>query len=503
MNKVRPVTRLGVIALALALLIAGLATPMQQAKAVDADTFYLSWPYEPPPKGHLNDFSPNSLTNNGFGMWSYLLEPTFGYYVWATNTWKGWLAKDFGFSADGKKYTIKLRDDLTWSDGAKLTSKDVISTYNILLVTGGNGEYTNGVESVKAVDEYTVDFNLNKPPSQIIQRLIMKELVASSAVYGALGDKVAKIVDDGTKAGKTLTDIKAGDDWKAVTKEITDFRPEKVISSGPYTLDLKDVQASQLVMRRSDKTTFGKLAKYDKIVVFKGDTDVTTPLITSGELYYATDYFPPPTEKTFLDKGIKILRAPTFSGPGLLINHAVEPLNKLEVRQALAYAIDRNRATKVSYGDIGKPVKYMVNISDAQVPNYLDEATIKTFNTYDYDTKKAEDLLTKAGFKKDGDVWKDANGKALEFELSAPSDFTDWMPAAQDVADQLTSFGIKITLRAIPDAQHRPEIREGKFQLAIRLWGYPNALPFYAYRYYYQQAGVGGAIKAGDRKSVV
>lgn len=495
MKKHRSFSRLGLALLVLALVTAGLAFPATRAKAIDADTFYLSWPYEAPPKGNLNSFSPDALTNGGFGMWSYLLEPTFGYYEWATGQYKGWLAKEFGFSADGKKYTIKLRDDLTWSDGSKLTSKDVVSTYTILLSAGGNGEYGNGLDHVVAVDDHTVDFILNKPPSVLLERLIMKELVTASSVYGQFSDAFQKVID--ANKGKSQADISATDDWKKVEKNLEDFRPDHVVSSGPYTLDAKDISQAQITMRRTDKTAFGKLAKYDKIAIYNGDTDVTTPLILSGELYYATDYFPPATEKTMTDKGIKILRAPTFSGPGILFNVATPGLNKVEVRQAIAYAVDRARATKVAYGDIGKPVKYMADFSDAQVPNYMSADDIKKLNTYDLDLKKADDLLQKAGYKKDGDVYKDRDGKALEFELSAPSDYTDWMPAAQDVADQLTAFGIKITLRAIPDSQHRPEIRDGKFQMAIRLWGYPNALPFYAFRYTYLQNSVGGKATAG------
>jgi len=257
------------------------------------------------------------------------------------------------------------------------------------------------------------------------------------------------------------------------------------------------VQTSQLVMRRTDKTPFGKLAKFDKIVVYNGDTDVTTPLILNGELYYATDYFPPDTEKSFTDKGIKILRAPAFTGPGLLINHAVKPLDNVLVRQAMAYAIDRAVATKVAYGDIGKPVKYMTDLSDSLLPNYLDAATISSFNTYENDLKKAADLMTQAGYKKSGDAWVDSSGKPLELELSAPSDFTDWMPAASNITEQLTAFGIKMTLRAILNSQHAPEIREGKFQLAIRSWGYPNPLPYYSYNRTLLQSSVGGTIKGG------
>jgi peptide/nickel transport system substrate-binding protein len=391
------------------------------------------------------------------------------------------LAKSWKYSDDNKKFTIQLQDDLTWSDGSKLTTKDVIATFKILRFTG-SGEFSNGVAEVKAVDDTTVDFILNKPPSNLLTRLIMKQLVVDYQTYGALAEKLGALYDDAVKAGKTMAEAKATDAGKALDKELADFRPDKVLSSGPYTLDLKDVQNSQLIMRRTDKTKFGKLAKFDKIVVYKGDTEVTTPLILAGDLYYATDYFPPPVEKSFVDKGVKILRAPSFGGPAIYFNHSVKPLDQLEVRQAFAYAIDRDRVTKVSYGQIGRPVKYMINFSDEGIKTYLTADQIKTFNTYALDLKKADELMQKAGFKKDGDFYKDKDGKVLELEVSAPADFTDWMPAAQDVVEQLNNFGVKVTLRAIPNNQHAPEVRAGKFQMAIRLWGHPTPLPFYAYR---------------------
>jgi peptide/nickel transport system substrate-binding protein len=484
MKPFSPLARLTLAAVAFLLAVSALATS-HPVKAVEADTFYLSWPYVAPPKGHLNSISPDNLTNGGFGPWSYLLEPTMGYYLWAKGEYKGWLAKEWGFSADGKKYTIKLHPDLTWSDGAKITSKDVVATFNLFRIRG-SAIYTVGVDKVVAVDETTIDYMLNQPPGPVLERSIMKETVLSYAQYGKFADKAGELWDAGIKAGKAAADIRAADDWKALEKETLAFRPEKTISSGPYTLEMKDVQTAQLIMRRSDKTKFGKMAKFEKVVVYAGDTEVTTPLLLAGELYYATDYFPPPVEKSLIDKGVKILRAPTLSGPAIQFNVKVAPLDKVEVRQAFAYAVDRNRVTKVSYGDIGRAVKYLANYSDSRLPNFLTADQIAKFNTYSYDLKKADELMQKAGYKKNGDFYADASGKTLELELSAPADFTDWMPAAQDAVEQLNAFGVKVTLRAIPNNQHAPEVRAGKFQLAIRLWGFPNPIPFYAYRNTYR-----------------
>jgi len=164
----------------------------------------------------------------------------------------------------------------------------------------------------------------------------------------------------------------------------------------------------------------------------------------------------------------------------------------------MAYAINRTQSDKVSYAQIGQPVKYMANIDDTLVPKYLSADQIAKLNTYDYNPQKGADLLTAAGFKKGSDgVWVDDKGNPMAFELSYPSDYTDWVPVAQDVASQLTDFGIKITLRGIPDSDHRVTIRDGKFQMAIRLWGYPSFIPYYNFRYLYQQNSVGGTATVG------
>jgi len=503
----RLIPRLLTAILVVTLLAGGLALPAQPAKAaVDASTFYLSWPYTPPPKGTLNPFSPDALTNNGFGQWSYLLTPTFGYYIWSDQKWEGWLVDKWGFSADGKKYTVVLKDGLTWSDGSPFTAKDVEASFNVGRVTGF-ASYSFGVDRVKAVDDKTVDFLLNAAPSLILERLILKEAVYAAANPGKVGDKatsiadlsarVVKLWDDGLAAGKKLADIQASDDWKKLAEDVAAWVPDGFLSSGPYTLDIKDVTDAQLTMRRSDKTFFGKKAKFDKIVVYKGDTEVTTPLLLTKppELFYSTDFYPPATEKQLTDNGLNIIRAPSYGGPAIYFNFAVEPLNNQVFRQALAYAIDRQRVTKVSYDQIGKAPEILTGIDDESQKAWVKPDVLATLNKYEYNTKKAEEMLTAAGFKKDGDNWADPSGKKIELELSAPSDFTDWMPAAQDVVDQLNEFGIKVTLRAIPNSQHVTEVRAGNFKLALRLWGYPNPFPFYAYRNMYQRNAVAKTAK--------
>ena len=60
------------------------------------------------------------------------------------------------------------------------------------------------------------------------------------------------------------------------------------------------------------------------------------------EVDYATHGFPPATEQEFISEVTAFIRAPNYNGPALYFNHAVYPFDVKELRQALAYAIDRN-----------------------------------------------------------------------------------------------------------------------------------------------------------------
>ena len=122
-----------------------------------------------------------------------------------------------------------------------------------------------------------------------------------------------------------------------------------------------------------------------------------------------------------------------------------------EVRQAIAYALDRDQNGTISLGDSGLRQVNMTGFSDNLAANWLSEETMGALNHYDLDTAKAEEILTGLGFTRDTDgVWLDDTGARMEFELTAPAEFADWSAAAENTAEQLTAFGIKTTFRGVP-----------------------------------------------------
>jgi peptide/nickel transport system substrate-binding protein len=75
-----------------------------------------------------------------------------------------WLAESWTVSPDGLTYTFKLRSDVKFHDGTPLKASDVIYSYNRSKTIGQGYAYliTADVNDVKAVDDATVEFTLDK-----------------------------------------------------------------------------------------------------------------------------------------------------------------------------------------------------------------------------------------------------------------------------------------------------------------------------------------------------
>ena len=394
-------------------------------------------------------------------------------YIWAKDQWIPLMYTSWEFVPDKSLFVVHLRKGAKWSDGSDFTAKDVVTTFNV----GRLFKWTvfKYVDDVKATDDYTVQFHMSVP-STVVQRYVLKERIRPASTYGEFGKKVADLL----AAGKTSD----SEEWKALQQEVTNFRPKSLVASGPYMIDPNSITEAQLTLVKNEKSWAAKQVNFDRLVIYNGETPTVTPLVLAGDIDYATHGFPPATEKQFIAQGIRIARPPIYSGPAIYFNNDVYPLNRAEVRQAIAYAINRQENGTVSLGKSGIAVKYMVGFSDSLVPLWLNQDQIKQLNTYDYNPQKAAEILTGIGFKKGDDgIWIDDKGKKMEFELTFPAEYADWSAAGQNAAEQLTKFGIKITPRGVQFQQHPTEIRQGKFQMAIRHWGSStNPHPHFAYQ---------------------
>jgi len=299
----------------------------------------------------------------------------------------------------------------------------------------------------------------------------MLEPPRDTGTYGAFTDEVMALVDAGTTEG---------DAWNALVQKVTDFRPETLVVNGPFNLDMASITEAQLSMVKNADSYLADTIKFDKVVLYNGETPTVTPLVLAGDVDYATHGFPMATEQQYKDMGIRITRAPTYSGPAIFFNHDIAPFDKVEFRQAVAFAIDRQQNGTVSLGESGKAMKYITGFSDLLLPLWLNDEQTAELTVYEYNAAKAEELLTGIGFKKGGDgFWQDETGATLDFELIFPAEFADWSAAAENLTEQLNNFGIKTTARGVNFQQITAEVNQGNFEMAIQGWGAGNPHPYF------------------------
>ena len=95
---------------------------------------------------------------------------------WDGKTAIPYLAKSWTISEDGRTYTFKLRDDVTFCSGKKFTAADVIYSFKRLKDPETKAPYAwraGEIKELRAPDPYTVEYELNEPYSELLLQLTM------------------------------------------------------------------------------------------------------------------------------------------------------------------------------------------------------------------------------------------------------------------------------------------------------------------------------------------
>ncbi len=421
------------------------------------------WPYQLPPDGHFNTYATGAIN---LGIYIDLMLPPLAIYIWSEGIYEPGIAESFGFDDDGN-YIVTLVDGVTWSDGTPVTSADLVATFNTGYLISWS--VWQNLEGVEVVDDLTVKF-LIRDGSPLVERRILVESLRPASVFGEFGERAGELIEAGVVSGD--------DAFAELLGELTDFRPADFVAAGPYILLDENISDARVTLVKNDGGLNVDVVQFDEVILWNGETEAATPLVSSGEMHYGTYGFPPATEASFVNAGIDIIRGPGYSGPALYVNHSVAPLDMIEVRQAMAYAIDREENGFVSLAESGIANDCMCGFSDNLVPVWLSDETQAALNYYDLDFEMAEELLEGVGFSRNANgIWADADGNTLSFELIFPAEFLDWAAAAENVTAQLNAFGFDITARGVQFQQQQQEVYDSNFQLAIRNWGIGSPFP--------------------------
>jgi peptide/nickel transport system substrate-binding protein len=373
--------------------------------------------------------------------------------------------------------TIHLKIGLHWSDGSALLARDLVGAYNISWAQ--NNSVWFSIKDVIARDDYTIDFLISKPSPLLLYQVLRSSPIAPYSQYGTWMDQAG----DARKAGYKPDSPEV----KKLLDELYAFKPASVAASGPFVLKPVSVTTTKLELVKNPSGYNADRIDIDRIVVYYARAADSTTMV----LYNKIDYSAYPYSTSELDRfknmgNMQVMRVPTGAGPGLWFNEAIYPLDKKEVRQAFAYIIDRDQNASAAVGEAGEAINYLTGLTDTQAETWLDPETISRLNLYKKDWTRAEDLLKSAGCARDAHgKWVDDRGKPMSYELLAPAEKADWLKAAEDVASQLTDFGIQAAVKTYPLTDRFTIQKEGKYQILTDLGDYYSApFPYAPFAYY-------------------
>lgn len=462
----RKFMRTGILLVSLTVILIGCSE--RRSPGDDPRAFHGAYPYPVPPVGHFNSF----ITNNMLpGIYWDLLEQPLTTYTWADHTFHPLLATRWEFQQD-RLFRVTLRQGVRWSDGRRFTSRDVVVTYQIARLM--NQVVWRFLDRVEAPDDSTVVFSLARP-NAVIPRYILRDIrIRAASVYGPWADRVAALAAAGH--------AKESKEWKALLQAFSTFRPPALVVSGPFTIDPQRLTESLMILTKVPTAWNADRVRFDQIVLYNGETPTITPLALAKVVDYATHGFPPAIDRQFRRIGLRVLRPPIYAGPSLYLNHAIHPFELTPFRQALALAMNRHENATVAMDRSAVVQRYMAGLSDNLVPRWVSADALPRLNPYDYNPTKAAAMLRGLGFRQAEDgVWLDERGTRLEFELNAPAEYADNAAAAENLAEQLTKFGIKTVFRGVQFQQFPINLIQGKFQMALAGWGAGNPHPYFAY----------------------
>ncbi|NJK58480.1 MAG: ABC transporter substrate-binding protein [Pleurocapsa sp. SU_5_0] len=364
------------------------------------------------------------------------------------------LAESWDISDDNLEIVYTLRPNLKWSDGQPLTPEDVVFTYNQLYL---NPDIPTGMQDVLKIGETGAFPQVTKINQRQVKFTVPEPFAPFLGVTGA-SIFPAHILKETVEQKDESGNLKFLSTWSV------DTPPEKLVASGAYKLK-SYATAQRLVFEENPyywkKDAVNKDIPYIKRVVWEivESTDTFLTQFRSGSLNSVEvkpEYFS--LLKKEEEKGnFKIYNGgPDYTTSYLAFNlntgkqngkPVVNPIksrwfNNLKFRQAVAYALNRQRMVKNIYRGLGQPQQSFISV---QSPFYN-----PNLKGYDYNPEKAKQLLKEAGFKYNpqGQLFDD-QGNRVKFTLNTNTGNQIREEIGNQVEEDLEAIGIDINFKTI------------------------------------------------------
>ena len=326
---------------------------------------------------------------------------------------------------DAVTYVFHLRRDVTWHDGKPLTAADVHYTFASVLDEKNKSPHRASFDKIQAmdvIDDHTIRFALSEPFAPFLTNMTL-----------GLTPK--------PREGEAERDL--------------DAHP---MGTGPFQFERLEPDVA--VHLQAYDGYFEGRPKVDGVVLrILPDAMVRLFELQKGNIDLVQNALPPDLiEPLRRDGQFEVMQAPGTNFTYLGFNCQDDILKHVKVRQALAYAIDRQALIQHVLSGLG-------TLADGILPagHWAYEANVPR---YGYDPKRAAQLLDEAGFAD-----PDGEGPQSRFQLTyKTSQNEEGRRIAEVIQEQLRQVGVAIDIRSFEWGAFFGDIRAGNFQLYALTW---------------------------------
>ena len=375
------------------------------------------------------------------------------------------LATEWEVSDDNLTWTFTLREGVTFHDGSEFDSADVVYSYNRII----NQELANAFrfatfESIEAPDPQTVVINLTEPTPNLLANIggfkgmaIIPEGIAGPVEADAADEDVSPAASPESVPLETEAEGAPGGGVDLATQ---------AVGTGPFQLDSMSPDGISL----SAFDDYWGEGPFVEGVQFRFISEPTTALteLQTGNVHW-TDNIPPQQIESLRDSPDATLETvPSVDYWYWTANFEREPFGNQLVRDALAYAIDRDAITEAAKFGAATVNQTAISPESFWASDYA---------PWSHDPERARQLLEEAGVTD------------LTMGLMVTDEFPETVTAAEVIASQLGEVGIDVDIQVEDFATWLDRQGQGDYDAFMLGW-LGNLDPF---GYYHSQHVCDGA----------
>ena len=354
--------------------------------------------------------------------------------------YEGCLAENWTISEDGKIYTFKIRNGVTFSDGTVCDANAILANFNAIIENKDRHtwlEMMNLLVGVSAPDDHTFVIELSEAYYPMLTEL------GCIRPFAMISPNC--MINGSTKDGVS-----------------------GYIGTGPYVLT--DFETDQYAVFERNENYWGEKPKIERITVkVIPDNQTRIMALESGEidLIFGKNMLDADAISQYVDSDkFEVALSNPTSTRHIVLNTTNEILSDTAVRQALQHATNRTAISEGIFYGLEQPAD---TLYAATVPYCDVELT-----PYEYSTETASSMLDEAGWIMGSSGIREKGGKKLELDLLYNSDSVTEKTISEYLQSEYLKLGISLNIHGEEEQSYRDNMKAGNFDMVFNIcWGMP------------------------------